>query len=266
MNLVKNYQVMRFENAIENKMASKTSAATTYAITHNRRTIKIIDTPGFGDSRGFDVDKEHAKKIINAIEEATYINAIVLVVNGRDSRMTASLKYVLQEIASMMPQKVLKNTLAVLTNAVSVLDLNFDVKELDKFFNFDVPFRCVDNPVARVEKAKALRAEISHTSDFDLFEKSLARSFEDASEFFCRFFGLLAPMSPVHTNAFLTVYQRKGEIESSLVQILAKMRSEHENGQRQQRAKKDLQEAVATRELNSDYKTTREATECSRPP
>eukprot|EP00971_Amphidinium_carterae_P022063 435222-Amphidinium_carterae.1 len=57
----------------------------------------IVDTPGFGDTRGTDMDKKHAKMIVDCVKKLQVVHAITLVVCGRDARMTAQLKYVLNE-------------------------------------------------------------------------------------------------------------------------------------------------------------------------
>jgi len=44
-------------------MASKTSEAGRYELNFGHGKFTIIDTPGFGDSRGMDVDAEHFEKI-----------------------------------------------------------------------------------------------------------------------------------------------------------------------------------------------------------
>jgi len=44
-------------------MASKTSDAGRYEVIIGHAKFTIIDTPGFGDSRGMEVDKEHFEKI-----------------------------------------------------------------------------------------------------------------------------------------------------------------------------------------------------------
>jgi len=44
-------------------MASKTSDAARYEMIIGHAKFTIIDTPGFGDSRGMAVDAEHFEKI-----------------------------------------------------------------------------------------------------------------------------------------------------------------------------------------------------------
>lgn len=44
-------------------MASKTSDAKKYKIKIGHVNLTIIDTPGFGDSRGMEVDRQNFEKI-----------------------------------------------------------------------------------------------------------------------------------------------------------------------------------------------------------
>ena len=61
--------------------------------------VGVIDTPGFGDSRGL---KENAGEIVRALSSEDYVNCICLTINGRESRMSATLKYVLSEVTSIL--------------------------------------------------------------------------------------------------------------------------------------------------------------------
>ena len=70
-------------------MKSKTSGtAALYNLEFDDLEIGIIDTPGFGDSRGMDEDKNHTQKIIASLKEVEHVNCVCLVINGRLSHIT----------------------------------------------------------------------------------------------------------------------------------------------------------------------------------
>ena len=61
-------------------------------------------------------DDEHLDKILEAAAELPQINAIILVANGSQVRKTMSIKNVFTLLRGHLPDAVLENTLAVLTN------------------------------------------------------------------------------------------------------------------------------------------------------
>lgn len=121
---------LNVENALDDPMASKTSDARVYQLQLCRNWfMTMIDTPGFGDSRGIDVDKEHVKRIMACLgEKVQSINCVMIVANGRESRMTATLEYVIRQLTSVMPQAVMKHIVVVFTNTENKRKLNFKVK------------------------------------------------------------------------------------------------------------------------------------------
>ncbi len=73
-------------------MESKTDDATLYNLEVGDMKVGVIDTPGFGDSRGFKQDETNAQRIISALKKEDYINCVCLIINGRQSRASASLQ------------------------------------------------------------------------------------------------------------------------------------------------------------------------------
>ena len=69
-------------------MASKTSGCAQYKIKIGKEKLTIIDTPGFGDSRGVQLDEEHVKMIQDCILGERGINAVVIVQSGREARFS----------------------------------------------------------------------------------------------------------------------------------------------------------------------------------
>jgi len=64
----KDYHQIELENLKGGTMASKTSDAARYVIPIGHGKFTIIDTPGFGDSRGLDTDKDHLIKIKQMVQ------------------------------------------------------------------------------------------------------------------------------------------------------------------------------------------------------
>ena len=69
-------------------MESKTSDALKYRIQIGHGIFTFIDTPGFGDTRGFEFDITQAEKIRNSILSEGGINCVCVIQNGREARMT----------------------------------------------------------------------------------------------------------------------------------------------------------------------------------
>ncbi|GAB1228272.1 hypothetical protein ENUP19_0391G0001 [Entamoeba nuttalli] len=97
---------------------SQTSQVTIYNIKRTKRTppIKIIDTPGFGDTRGIAWDKEITKQIKEAFETKVLdLNAICFVASSSHVRLTASQKYVFGNIIDLFGKDVKKHFIAMIT-------------------------------------------------------------------------------------------------------------------------------------------------------
>ena len=172
---------IQLENAASHPMQSKTSGAKLYQVELCGMSWGIIDTPGFGDSRGIEQDKENINKVISCIREEKYINCVCLVINGRLSRNTADLKYVLTQIASILPRAISKNLIIVFTNTSSELDLNFDLNEFQTYFGYQIDTDrtfCIDNPYSLLAKARERRGQLSE----DLIVQKLKKSFEETAE------------------------------------------------------------------------------------
>ena len=91
---------------------SDTSEVTVYNIYNpeiHKRPLRIIDTPGFGDTQGIEVDKELPKKIKTVLYETKYLNLVVFMVKSSDNRMDASQRYIFESIWSMFSSDMAEN-------------------------------------------------------------------------------------------------------------------------------------------------------------
>ena len=126
------------ENAASQQKGSKTSDAKLYNVEFYDLKIGIIDTPGFGDSRGMDEVKKHVKRIIDALKEVNCVNCVCLIINGQNSCCTATLQYFLTEVTAVLPKAILDNVIVVFTHTAEILDLNFPLIELTKYFGREI--------------------------------------------------------------------------------------------------------------------------------
>ena len=249
---LKNFNDIELENAQSKQMESKTSGTALYNVELNSLKIGVIDTPGFGDSRGMDEDRKHAQRIIAALKEVEHINCICLVINGRLSRMTGTLRYVLAEITAILPKTVLDNVVVVFTNTANVLDLNFDLESLSEYFGKEVE-KCffIENPYCQFEKAKKKQGKLPKS----LLAKSLQEGFEKIGKELDKMHREIKVLKEVHTNDFTQLYEKKREIERKVLDMLAAYDSQVKLTNEMKKAQEEVEAAQNTKKLNKHFQT-----------
>ena len=88
-----------------------------YIKSHNNHPpIKIIDTPGFGENRKTEDDKSIIQKIGKLfLNKISKINAICLVVQSFNIKLTLNQKYIFQSVINLFGKNVIKNFVIMLT-------------------------------------------------------------------------------------------------------------------------------------------------------
>ena len=254
-NRIKHYNDLEIEDSTAHAMASKTSEAKFYNTEVCKMRMKVIDTPGFGDSRGLEKDKENVAKIIDALRHEEYVNCVCLVINGRQARMTASLKYVLSEISTILPRQIFDNIIVVFTNSADPLDCNFDMRELDSYFGRRIERAYyIENPYCRIEKAKQKSGQLSA----DQIARSLGKSFEDTAECLRSLQETIKDFKDVHTLHFIKLYDKKQEIERDVIIILASYDQQTKLEREIKIKEEEVDAALKSKSLYTSFKTTRE--------
>ena len=251
----KEFNFATVENEVSKKMESKTSAATFYKVDLGRFEIGIIDTPGFGDSRGLDMDKENARLIVDAVKDQHYINCVCLTINGRQARMSATLKYVLTEVTSILPAQVLTNVIVVCTNTADPLDLNFDVGSLKEFFGSEIDGKrvfCIENPYCKFDKAKRQSGNISD----EKIKRSLKKGFCETGEVFKEMCDVMKDFQQVHTRQFEVLYEKKQLVEREVIRLLLSYDNQKSIERAITEQEKKVQSALDTKTLNKGFRTT----------
>ena len=252
LELLQDFHDIKLEHASSHKMESKTSGAKLYSAVLGEMKIGIIDTPGFGDSRGIEQDERNVKSIIDVLREEEYVNCVCLVINGRESRMHATLQYVLSEITAVLPKKIIGNVIVVFTNTANPLNLNFDLQQLRPFFGqtvVDDHTFYIENPYCTLEKAKMKFGQLPK----GVIAKGLKKSFEETAEVLDEMSEAIKDFKKVYTHDFISLYEKKQKIEESIVTML----TEIDNQNRIEKAIADAQEeaeaALKKKSLNKNF-------------
>ncbi|XP_046438800.1 uncharacterized protein LOC124190248 [Daphnia pulex] len=114
-------------SVVRNEAHSQTDSVTAYTLHHREGmaipySITLIDTPGYGDTRGIERDKEITKCIHLFLTQQQeiqidQIHAICFVAASADSRLTPTQRYVLDSVLSIFGEDVKENIRLLVTFA-----------------------------------------------------------------------------------------------------------------------------------------------------
>lgn len=196
---------------------SQTDKAFAHTIKDLGFPLVLIDTPGFGDTRGPNKDTAHVSKIQRAIEACESINCIVLVINGAVARMTPQLRYVLAQVTALMPQSIIDQIIVVLTNVPDPLDANFEIDQLTQFFGKPIPPKhvlMINNPYAKL--TKLLKAdEMRQNAALKRVKNEFKETYEEIGTVFQQIAGFAA----IGTNKFTENFKVRQDIEMSTTKL-----------------------------------------------
>lgn len=113
------------EGQLTSQAHSQTSEVTVYKINHREgfkidHSLTIIDTPGFGDTRGIARDREITEQLRNlfsAEHGVSEIDAVCFVAQASLARLTPSQKYVFDSVLSIFGKDVAENIRVLVTFA-----------------------------------------------------------------------------------------------------------------------------------------------------
>ncbi|XP_034004200.1 uncharacterized protein LOC117496601 [Trematomus bernacchii] len=111
------------EDQSRSQAESQTSEVTVYEINHQEGfeipcSLTIVDTPGFGDTRGIHRDKEMTEQIRNlfsAEHGVSEIDAVCFVVRASSAQLTPTHKYVFDSVLSIFGKDVEENIQVLVT-------------------------------------------------------------------------------------------------------------------------------------------------------
>ena len=247
-----NFNDFALENAASQQKRSKTSDAKLYNVEFYDLKIGIIDTPGFDDSRGMDEDKKHVKRIIDALKEVNCVNCVCLIINCQNYCCTATLQYFLTKVTAVLPQAILDNVIVVFTHTAEILELNFPLIELTKYFGREIKtYFCIENPYCKFEKARQLIGK----PQLHMIAENPKKGFEDIGRVLNKMYTAMKPFTEVHSFHFIKLYNTNQEIEENVRQLLLAYNNQLANETTIKKTQREIQEAAEAKALNENYET-----------
>lgn len=178
-------------NEIQTPGMSSTQQPTSYAfdLKGTNKILRIIDTPGIGDTRGMEYDERNTENLLTFIGELEYLSCICVLLKPNNSRLSVLFNYCLKHILLRLNKEVRPNIVFLFTNARSSfytpgdtyapLRVILDEIQKDEIEN-KIPLDsrnifCVDNESFRYLAAKSKDVAISD-GDFRMYKNSWNKS------------------------------------------------------------------------------------------
>lgn len=171
--------------------ASSTQLARSYKFATDQLKIRLIDTPGIGDTRGVFKDEENFDELLYLLGELKHIHAFCILLNPNRSKLTVLFQYCIKQLLSRLDRNARQNIIFVFTNSRSTFykpgDTLAPLKEIlksieDKPSYVKIPFNksnvfCMDN-----EGFRFLLASREGVSFSDNEMKELSVSWEKSAD------------------------------------------------------------------------------------
>ena len=81
------------------------------------RNLRIIDTPGIGDTRGLDYDKKNFDDILAFISQYEHLNGVCILLKPNEERLHILFRFCINELLRHLHHSVRENIVFVFTNA-----------------------------------------------------------------------------------------------------------------------------------------------------
>lgn len=98
------------------KGSSATQKATVYPIYFGGKLIRLIDTPGIGDTRGADQDKKNMINVVSVLRNYPELHGILILLKPNNSRLTVMFRFCIKELLGHLHRDAARNMVFGFTN------------------------------------------------------------------------------------------------------------------------------------------------------
>ena len=96
---------------------SATQLPREYVFETNTTRFHLIDTPGIGDCRGIEKDKENFENILVFLTNYDKINAVVVLLKPNNARLTVAFRFCVLELLTHLHKSLVSNIIFAFTNS-----------------------------------------------------------------------------------------------------------------------------------------------------
>jgi len=98
------------------KGASATQKTAVYPVMIGNRVIRLIDTPGIGDTRGLQYDKQNMADILATLSSYDDLHGIIILLKPNNSRLTVTFNFCMKELLTHLHRSAAHNMAFGFTN------------------------------------------------------------------------------------------------------------------------------------------------------
>lgn len=96
--------------------ASATQQATVYPLYIGGTLVRLIDTPGIGDTRGIDQDKANMENILSVLRNYSDLHGILILLKPNNARLNVMFRFCVKELLSSLHRSAAQNIAFGFTN------------------------------------------------------------------------------------------------------------------------------------------------------
>lgn len=98
------------------KGGSATQQTSVYPITIGSSTVRLIDTPGIGDTRGINYDRKNIADILSTLSNYDELHGVLILLKSNNARLTVTFRFCVTELLTHLHRKAAKNMVFGFTN------------------------------------------------------------------------------------------------------------------------------------------------------
>ena len=210
------------ETTARNQAISQTSSVTAYTIRHRDGmavpySITIVDTPGYGDTRGVKRDKEITRNIQEFLtqqeDRVEEIHAACLVAASGDSRLTTTQRYIIDSALSIFGKDIKENIRLLVTFADNA---DPPVVEACRAANFPVTSASAGISYSKFNSSVLYASNEQQGNEDVCFDELF---WDMGQENFSKFFTMLEGMSGRNLKSTREVIRHRHLLEESLKHV-----------------------------------------------